>query len=30
MKSEHHSQFHTATNKLINDDKRITEETPDE
>lgn len=30
MKSEHHSQFHTATNKLINEDKPVKEETPDE
>ena len=30
MKSEHHSQFHTATNKLINEDNPIKEETPDE
>jgi len=29
LKSEHHSQFHTATNKLINEDKPISEEKPE-
>jgi hypothetical protein len=30
MKAEHHSQFHTATNNLINEEKPSKEETPDE
>lgn len=30
MKSEHHSQFHTATNRLINEDNTVKEEKPDE